>query len=432
MKGKEILTYIVKSKMPDREQIRINCHRQPIKKAKPCRYTVAAWSMAILSFCIWVIPLWILPELSRTGLLDRFATVTSQPGLLYECIEQPPESEQYVYTTISPESPQNGEPSGSKIIAAPQIETSESLLPLSNLADFFLYFFHYDGPEAFAFVRTIGIERRIRAARFFDVYEQVSTVEILSTIWQHVGNMPANIQIVQPIRTCTEIWVDADGIAQGAENSNLLREYGVYMLPLRYVDWLEAWVILGDNEVMFEIDDGGLVWSHSAVEGFSKFDGECSTFLADAIRAFTTDANFPAFKAGFGGYVARGVLAEVTIMSVARTTNQWGDAVFQYTLDTGDVATLLSNLQSGDVIIATVHAETQIRYEIGGQYLMLLQFSGGAFYSGAAAQINNDGTITSTTPEIYSCMIRGFNGYQVEQIFEIARRAQAWYEMHVQ
>jgi len=243
--------------------------------------------------------------------------------------------------------------------------------------------------------------------------------------------MPETIQVVQSIQIGTEMWVDPSGIIQGIENTNLLREGGVYMLPLVYVSWLGAWVSLGNDEVKFEIDDSGLVWSHSAKDGFRQFDGNAAQTLAEAVRTLTHDEDFAAFNHGFGRYVARGVLAEVTVMSIATTRPTNRSATYQYTLDIVNAVTLLSQPKPGDTISATVHAETRIYYETGGHYLMLLQFSDGTFYPGAVAIINPDGSIVSTTLERYSCMIREFNGYTIQQMFELAMRAQAWYERHV-
>ena len=62
MKGQEIINHIVRAKMPDREQVRENCHRQAVggtvkkRSAWITRVVPVTACAAVLVLCIWAIP----------------------------------------------------------------------------------------------------------------------------------------------------------------------------------------------------------------------------------------------------------------------------------------------------------------------------------------------------------------------------------------
>jgi hypothetical protein len=58
------------------------------------------------------------------------------------------------------------------------------------------------------------------------------------------------------------------------EETNLLRVGGVYVLPLSKFVQDEAWGIYGDLDCLFEVDDEGLIHSHSMWEALNKYDGK--------------------------------------------------------------------------------------------------------------------------------------------------------------
>ena len=72
------------------------------------------------------------------------------------------------------------------------------------------------------------------------------------------------------------------------------------MLPLGYWHDNDTWYVIGDLDVLFEIDDNGCVWTHSKYEDFNRFDGENAEILADAVTAFTSDENFLSATTAFG------------------------------------------------------------------------------------------------------------------------------------
>jgi hypothetical protein len=57
----------------------------------------------------------------------------------------------------------------------------------------------------------------------------------------------------------------------------MLRVGGVYVLPLVWYDFFENGeiaIIYGDLDVLFEVDDKGLIQSHSPHEQLNKYDGQ--------------------------------------------------------------------------------------------------------------------------------------------------------------
>ena len=77
---------------------------------------------------------------------------------------------------------------------------------------------------------------------------------------------------------------EEDGQLINSEFTNMLKKGGVYLLPLWHWE-NDVYLIYSDLDVLFEIDDYGLVWSHSIYPDFNRFDGKLANVLADAILA---------------------------------------------------------------------------------------------------------------------------------------------------
>lgn len=69
------------------------------------------------------------------------------------------------------------------------------------------------------------------------------------------------------------------------EPSNLLRVGGVYLLPVKFNSYLGAYEVVGDLDVLFELDDEGKIVSHSRFPEFNKYDGKAFSQLLDAVRS---------------------------------------------------------------------------------------------------------------------------------------------------
>jgi hypothetical protein len=232
----------------------------------------------------------------------------------------------------------------------------------------------------------------------------------------------------------------------------LLRKGGVYLLPLwKWKEW-EGWVNLTEPDVLFEIDNQGIVWSHSPYRGFNKFDGKTIDELTQSIVNITEDEDFEIANTLFGQAVSDwGVFAQVTVLGdVIITESSWNeykytlkaDTIFQkteypnYPITQTEIDykyALLCDWQDGETIKAFSY-KSEIVLESGKQYLAIVtpQFRDTAYIPGGfAARINPDGTISL----IYSKddrrnVFEGFEGYTVEQMADIAQRAIAFYERY--
>lgn len=78
------------------------------------------------------------------------------------------------------------------------------------------------------------------------------------------------------------------------EPNNLLREGGVYLLPIKFNPDCGAYEVVGDLDVLFELSDEGEIVSHSQWEGLNKYDGKSLPELIDDVRALypVTDVEF--------------------------------------------------------------------------------------------------------------------------------------------
>jgi len=75
-----------------------------------------------------------------------------------------------------------------------------------------------------------------------------------------------------------------DGCTMDAPN-NLLRVGGVYLLPIRFASSLGAYEVVGDLDVLFEIDAEGKIVSHSRFSELNKYDGKAFSELLNAVGA---------------------------------------------------------------------------------------------------------------------------------------------------
>ena len=69
------------------------------------------------------------------------------------------------------------------------------------------------------------------------------------------------------------------------EPNNLLRLGGVYLLPVKFDPYLGAYEVVGDLDVLFELDDKGLIISHSQFSELNKYDGKPFSVLLNDVMA---------------------------------------------------------------------------------------------------------------------------------------------------
>ena len=78
------------------------------------------------------------------------------------------------------------------------------------------------------------------------------------------------------------------------EPSNLLRKDGIYVLPLKFNKHLAAYEVVGDLDVLFELDSEGKMLSHSRFPGLNQYDGMTLPDFLDEARGLYpgTDVTF--------------------------------------------------------------------------------------------------------------------------------------------
>ncbi|MGI6709111.1 MAG: hypothetical protein ACOX33_08435 [Dethiobacteria bacterium] len=74
------------------------------------------------------------------------------------------------------------------------------------------------------------------------------------------------------------------------EPNNLLRVGGVYLLPIKFNSSLGAYEVVGDLDVLFELDAEGKIVSHSRFSELNKYDGKAFSELLNAVRGDISDS----------------------------------------------------------------------------------------------------------------------------------------------
>jgi len=287
-------------------------------------------------------------------------------------------------------------------------------------------FFRYREPPCFVFVRVIETERWTDTEGPWDQKRQTSTVHVIDSVYSEV-KLPVAIRIIQSEYVS---YTDND-------KTNLVREGGVYLLPLFYWEDTDTWVVQGDIDVLFEVDDRGLIWSHSWHDGFMRFDGQDANVVAGFIRAMTSDESFPVATSPFGFSFGGGsVLVKTTILSVTHSTSRAGYDQFTYLIRIDDVVSEALSLRYTPLYVWPVKKGDEIRIvvsfiseslEQGEQYLLVLEPWYDILDIRAAAAINGNGTITAALLYQGNSLFTAFNGLSIAQIKEETERAKSWH-----
>jgi len=298
-------------------------------------------------------------------------------------------------------------------------------------------------PLAFAFVRVTGVEQQKKSSRSADWpadwIEQTSTLQILSTVRSNIDNLPDTITLEQ---STGGYFTSVGG------PTALLREGAVYLLPLWYDQEYNWWHNISDYDVLFEVDDRGLIWSHSRYEGFNKYDGKTASQLAQAIKGATEDEDFEVYTTWFGQTVSNWyVFAEVTVLSETTVDLPRHGAIPAYKIMLNNIISrpeknpnnnpndYFGEWENGDTI-EVIHWDWETEpelFKIGERYLMFTypDYLGAELYADYAAKINPDETIAPLYNQNRNWNVfDGFDGYTVEQMVDIAKRAVVFYEAY--
>lgn len=119
-----------------------------------------------------------------------------------------------------------------------------------------------DIKAAFAIVKVVSVEWFTETRRYDSSEGQIAECGVLFDV---LGD-----GIIQPLRIKQYLY----GGCTSNEETNLLRVGGVYVLPLTNWRNEDYWTIYDDLDSLFEVDDKGLIQSHSKHEQLNKYDGQ--------------------------------------------------------------------------------------------------------------------------------------------------------------
>jgi len=356
-----------------------------------------------------------------------------------------------------------------------KVQTSSRTWMATDILDFFKN--PQFAPRAFAYVKVVETQLHSRSeereAKVFSesaqegeeteyntytyTWEtQTVKLQVLSTVWNNGDRLPQNIELEQYLYNIPTINNNA---------TNALRKDGVYLLPLWNhndshksnkandpdIEWEYEWFNMSDSEVLFEVDDKGLIFSHSPYEGLNKYDGKPSSVLASAIANITKDDDYDIAITNLGQQIRWLILARVMVESIETGTTDWGDPLYTYNLRANELIAASKFMsvtvppmpslipaweyQKGD-LIPTLSQGT-VFLDKGKEYLMLIDPGYDQHYFNKpyinapafAAEVNKDGTITELNDSEWSAF-EGFDGNSVEQILDSAKRALAFLERY--
>ncbi len=295
-----------------------------------------------------------------------------------------------------------------------------------KFGDFFRY-----GIDTFAVIQVDDIHTLKKDKDDPDSFEhQISDIRIIQSVY---GNTQSDVaQITQSVIT--------DHFCLGT--TNLLRKGGVYVLPIEQYN--DTWVINGDMDVLFEVDDQGKVWSHSDFKEFSQFDGKNMDDLISHIQQLTADQDFMLANSPFSDILNHWTLADITVDEHGReTSDEYGAVYTSYAVTVNDV--LSYSKWQGDTdkefipdnITVNSFDSKEVKLTPGVRYLMLLDlYQGNAYINPRMiAEIKKDLKIESIPASdgrslLGESIFTPYNGYSIAEINELISRIDSWNESH--
>lgn len=267
--------------------------------------------------------------------------------------------------------------------------------------------------DAFVIVRVLKTEQASSDETYtFNGDLQVSSVQVLETVY---GDLAADtVNVAQYL----------NGGCVGDEKTHLLREQGVYLLPLYRSD--DYYYVVGDLDALLEIDPYGTVYSHASFPELSRYDGLSYTYLTTAITQLAQDEDFMLSATPFGQRMVNFSLVEVVITS--KTENSHAGI---HTLK----AVVRQNMSLHEIPadIDLIQHQGQFDFELiepGKNYLLFLAYDEGYYYIEAihTAAIGSDQTIEGFNEQHNVFAI--YDGYTVEQIKTLAQRVNNYIQKH--
>ena len=272
---------------------------------------------------------------------------------------------------------------------------------MSSLQDFFDYELH-------SFVLACVTDAQAKKET------QQATIEILEWAYnQPVGAQePVTITLTQYLR----------GGCMLEEQTNLLRPGGVYLLPL--VEYEGAYYLMGDLDVLFEVDEQGKIYSHSSFEDFAGYDGRPWDDLMEDVHAIVRDNPLlPEYSMLYRMLRSSMSLAEITVTGPeSAAKDEYG---YPLTRRQARLDRMLFQGSQGALAgqFALTTREENIATQPGERYLLFVDQYEGQFIMELrrAAKINADGTIAPLTVEQNA--FSELAGMNVEQVLVLLEKA---------
>ncbi|SHO48343.1 hypothetical protein [Anaerocolumna xylanovorans] len=266
----------------------------------------------------------------------------------------------------------------------------------------FLNFFEY-GTSSFVIVKVADTQP-VPATGDDMSEKQTSAVKILETVWG--DDVPKAIDVTQYLY----------GGCTGDEATNLLREGGVYLLPLE--NYKGEYYLNGDLDVLFEIDDQGRIWSHSDYPDFNRYDGEDYQAVTKEIMRISQDDALILATSSFGMAMRGWQLLEVTITSdPEEEKDEYGYIEVVYA---ARVESTLSGDDPGTKILLHSNTNEDVPLSSGKRYLLFVDNYDGKHYMNPnmLASVEADGTIKNLGGE--GSTFAEYNSYTVEEVSKLA------------
>lgn len=222
--------------------------------------------------------------------------------------------------------------------------------------------------------------------------------------------------------------------------TNLLREGGVYLLPLEQFN--AEWYVTGDMDVLFEVDDKGNVWSHSAFEAFNQYDGQAAGHLISELRTLSSNDDFLLSNSLFGNMLVGRVLADINVTAKSNLFPHEYGAYFNYAFTVNELLSVPDTCNykqpgpSGNIMIYD-YQDAEMNLEPGKRYLIYLDYSDEdrVVYAdaGMIAEIQAGETISAiSAPDSSSIpgdsVFTPYDGYAVAEIKGLISRINLWEE----
>jgi len=298
-------------------------------------------------------------------------------------------------TTATPIQNKDGKITGLPIDTTPNMPISSvDRSPFNSLESFF-----YQG-DLFGIALVRVTQTQVIPPREPENFSrQLSTLEVIE--WVTGESELTSVTVSQSLAGQE----NQEYVIGGDYQAKLLRQGGVYLLPVGRFDWdgSDYWYVIGDSDVLFEVDEHGNIFSHSSLPAFAAYDGTLWQNLSEDIHAFVRDnpllAQYPRFARTLRDEVPLAVIAILDGGTKGRRSHLAQRARAEQVLQQGTGRSWQVQLNEGEFALNTYGHEAKALP--GERYLAFIYGSEAeySFQPENAARINEDGTIVPLANE---------------------------------